>query len=98
MKYARIARFEGGEGNVDDRIEEIRNRMREGRNEGGPRVHAMMLVDRENNRGANLMICDTEEDLRQIDERMNSMDPPPGSGRRTSVELYEIAIDSDSLE
>ncbi len=56
--YVRIARFEGAEGNWDERIEEVRNRMRS-REEGSPMAaargavkRAMMLVDRENDRGA----------------------------------------------
>jgi hypothetical protein len=97
MKYARIARFEGAEGNWDERIEEIRKRMREGSGSRGAGVRSLMLVDREGGRGASLILCESEEDLRRMDELMNSMSPPAGGGRRTSVELYEVAVDSDSL-
>ncbi|MDP8909913.1 MAG: hypothetical protein M3N47_12540 [Chloroflexota bacterium] len=53
----------------------------------------MMLVDRENNRGVDVIFCETEEDLRRVDQAMNEMSPPPGAGTRTSVEVYEVAVD-----
>lgn len=100
--YVRIARFENAEGNWEERIEEIRNRMHGGGQggegsamEGARRTvkRAMMLVDRENGRGAGLIFCDSEEDLRRVDEAMNQMSPPPGGGTRSSVEMYEVALD-----
>ena len=98
--YVRIARFEGGEGNWDERIEDIRGRMAEGmRNpqEAMPVKRSLMLVDREGRRRANVMFCESEDDLRKVDEYMNSMNPPSGTGTRTGVEMYEVAIDSDEL-
>jgi len=97
--YVRIARFENAEGNWDERIEEIGKRMRNP-GEGSPMAEArggvkraMMLVDRENGRGAGLIFCETEEDLRRVDEAMNQMNPPAGGGTRSSVEMYEVAVD-----
>ncbi len=97
--YVRIARFENAEGNWDERIEEIRNRMRNP-GEDSPMAAArgavkrgMMLVDRENGRGAGLIFCETEEDLRRVDAAMNQMSPPDGGGTRSSVEMYEVAVD-----
>jgi hypothetical protein len=95
--YVRIARFEGGEGNWDERIDEIRGRMAAGRQEDVPVKRALMLADREAGRGASIMFCETEDDLRRIDEYMNAQSPPPGGGTRTSVERYEVAVDSDEL-
>jgi hypothetical protein len=97
--YVRIARFEGSGENWDERIAEIRERMASGM--GGddrpPIKRQLMLVDRENGRGAGVSFCETEDDLRKVDEFMNNMSPPGGSGTRSSVELYEVAIDSDEL-
>jgi hypothetical protein len=97
--YVRIARFENSDGNWDERIEEVRNRIR-GDGAGSPMAEArgavkraMMLVDRENGRGAGVIFCDSEEDLRRVDEAMNQMSPPPGGGTRASVEMYEVAVD-----
>ena len=93
----RVARFEVAE-DSEPPIEEIRQRMKEG--SGGsemPVQRGLMLVDRENRRGASLMACETEEDLRRVDEYMNSMAPVAGAGRRTSVDMYEVVLDSDEL-
>jgi hypothetical protein len=98
--YVRIARFEAGEGSWADRIDEIRGRMAEGmRNQQDevPVQRSLMLVDREGGRGASVMFCNSEDDLRRVDEYMNAMTPPAGSGTRTSVEMYEVALDSDEL-
>lgn len=53
----------------------------------------MMLVDRDNDRGASVIFCETEEDLRRVDQAMNEMSPPPGAGTRASAETYEVAVD-----
>ncbi|HEX2708424.1 MAG TPA: hypothetical protein VHM66_10505 [Solirubrobacterales bacterium] len=53
----------------------------------------MLLVDRESNRGANLVLCETEDDLRRVDAALNEMTPAGGPGARTSVEMYEVALD-----
>lgn len=52
----------------------------------------MLLVDRETNRGANLIFCDTEADLRRADAALNEM-TPAGGRARTSVEMWEVAPD-----
>lgn len=97
--FVRIARFEGGEGNWDERISGVRERMREavGSQDAPPISRALMLVDREGGRGASVMFCETESQLQQIDEMMNSMDMPAGGGRRVGVEMYEVAVDSEDL-
>jgi hypothetical protein len=56
-----------------------------------------MLVDRENGRAAAVAFCETEDDLRKVDDFMSSQTPPGGSGARSSVELFEVAVDSDEL-
>lgn len=96
--FVRIARFEGGEENWDERISAVRERIRGavGSNDGPPISRALMLVDREGGRGASVMFCETESQLQQIDEMMNSMDPPAGGGHRVGVEMYEVAVDSDN--
>ncbi|HET7555018.1 MAG TPA: hypothetical protein VFJ75_05140 [Gaiellaceae bacterium] len=98
--YVRIARFEDAEGDWDQRIEDVRGQMVEGmrnRQDEVPVKRSLMLVDRAGGRGASVMFCEGAEDLRKVDEYMNSMTPPAGAGRRTSVEMYEVALDSDEL-
>jgi len=97
--YVRIARFEGAEGNWDERISDIRERMASGQagEDRPPIQRALMLVDRENGRGASVAFCETEDDLRKVDDFMNSQSPPGGTGARSSVELFEVAVDTDKL-
>ena len=97
--FVRIARFEGGEGNWDERISGVRDRIRGsvGSQDAPPISRALMLVDREGGRGASVVFCETESQLHQIDEMMNSMDMPVGGGRRVGVEMYEVAVDSEDL-
>ena len=37
----------------------------------------MLFVDREDNRGANLFLCETEDDLRRIDAALDETTPRP---------------------
>jgi hypothetical protein len=95
--YVRIARFEGSDENWDERIEEVRQRIAGGdgpmQEVRGSVKRAMMLVDREGGHGASVIFCDSREDAQKIDQAMNQMNPAPGGGSRSSVEIYEVAID-----
>ena len=55
----------------------------------------MLLVDRESNRAANLILCETEDDLRRVNAAMNEITPAAGRGARTSVEMYEVVVDEE---
>ena len=93
--YARIAQFEGSPEEVDARIAEVRRRMQS--DEMGMRQYvsrSMMLVDRQSGAGAGIIFCESEDDLRKVDEIMNNATPPPGMGTRRSVAMYEVAVDS----
>ena len=97
--WVRIARFEGAEDNWEERIEVVGRRMR-GEDPDAPMAQerglvkrAVMLVDRENRRAAGLLFCETKDDLERLDEAMQKMNPPSGGGTRSSVEMYEVAVD-----
>jgi hypothetical protein len=99
--YVRIARFEGGERNWDDFAATVGETIRSG-GQGTPfekvadaAKRVMLLVDRDNNRGANMFLCETEDDLRRIDAALNETTPEPGRGARTSVEMYEVLLDEE---
>lgn len=99
--YVRIARFEGGDRNWDDFAVDVREAVRSG-GQGTPFERAsdaakrvMLLVDRESNRGANLILCETEDDLRRVDAAMSQITPAAGRGARTSVEMYEVLLDEE---
>jgi hypothetical protein len=99
--YVRIAQFEGGDRSWDDFAAGIRDSIRSGA-EGTPLEknleaikRVMLLVDRESNRGANLIVCETEDDLLRVDAALNEMTPAAGRGARTSVEIFEVVLDEE---
>lgn len=93
--YARVARFEGGDREAIRRTaEEIRAQAGSGPPEGVPATGFTLLVDPEGGRVLGVTLFATEADLRAGDKTLNEMTPPGGGlGRRTSVEMYEIAVD-----
>jgi hypothetical protein len=103
--YVRIARFEGIDvGRVDADVDEMRSQMRSGElpADAPPEAQTLMttvrrfvqLVDRQNATTLGLAFCESEEDVRSADEALNAMSPPTDAmGRRTSVEIYEVALD-----
>ena len=94
--YARVATFEGDPANADQAISSVRSQVESGQRPPGLEgaKGMMMLVDRESGKGMGITFFDSEDDLRRGDEALNNMDPA-GGGRRTSVELYEVAIRFD---
>jgi hypothetical protein len=97
--HARVATFEGGDPEqVRQMVEEIRQRAASGPPEGVPAVGLLLLHRADEGKVINVSLFETEEDLRQGDETLNSMDPPvPGAlGQRTSVEVYEVGVKLDA--
>jgi hypothetical protein len=99
--YVRIAQFEGGDRSWDEFAAGIRDSIRSGA-EGTPLEtdldavkRIMLLVDRESNRGVNLIVCETEDDLRRVDAALNEMTPAGGRGTRTSVDMFEVVLDEE---
>jgi hypothetical protein len=105
--YVRAARFEGGDPErADEQIAALRRQVEAGAkgevpDDVPPEMRVLMetvtrfvqLVDRESGTWLALSFCRSEDDLRRADEALNAMSPASGEGRRTSVELYEVAID-----
>jgi hypothetical protein len=93
--YARVAKWDGAEAAaMRSAAEEINSQASSGPPEGVPAKGFLLLIDPENGRSLAVALFETEEDLRQGDEVLNSMSPPDdGMGRRTSVETYEVAVD-----
>ena len=55
-----------------------------------------MLADRENGAVLSAMFCDSADDLAAADRILNEMTPPATySGRRVTVEQYEVLLDED---
>jgi hypothetical protein len=90
--YARLATFESDPADVDDAIRMVRSRVESGDTPPGLEgAKMMMLVNRETGKGVGLTIFESEEAMRRGDEALNAMDPE-GSERRTSVEFYEVPV------
>jgi hypothetical protein len=93
--YARVAKWEGAEGDALRRsADEINAQAASGPPEGVPAKGFLMLIDPESGRSLSVALFETEEDRRQGDETLNSMTPSHDDvGKRTSVEMYEVAVD-----
>jgi hypothetical protein len=92
--YARVAKWEGADA---DSLRASAKEMssQSGPPEGVPATGFTLLIDPDGGRSLAIGFFETEEDLRKGDETLNSMNPSDadGSGKRTSVEMYEVAID-----
>jgi hypothetical protein len=91
--YARIATFESDPGTVDDAIELVRSEVQGETPEGLEGAKMMMLVNRETGKGLGVTLFDSEDAMRRGDEALNNMSPGQ-SERRTSVEFYEVPVET----
>ncbi len=104
--YARLARFEGVDAaGLDEQVAEIKRQLestRDGLPDDAPAEARVLsetvsrfveLVDRENGRLIGITFCETEEDMGRANEALDRLSPTQGGGRRTSLEIYEVAID-----
>jgi hypothetical protein len=93
--YARIAKFEGGD---PEQAAAMRDQIEADMASGTPpeglegAKEVMLLVDREGGTRLGIVFFDTEEDMRRGDEALNAMSPGEASGRRSGVEIYEVAF------
>ena len=90
--YARIATFESDPSRIDEAINQVRSEVESDETPAGLEgAKMMMLVDRKTGRGLGVTIFDSEEAMRRGDEALNAMNPG-ASERRTSVEFYEVPV------
>ena len=97
--HARVATWEGGDPDqTRASIGQIQERAQSGPPEGVPAVGFLMLLSPDANKVLAISLYETEEDLKQGDATLNSMDPPiqDGMGKRTSVELFEVPVKIDA--
>jgi len=90
--YARVVRWEGADADtLEKTAAEIREQAAGGPPEGVPAKGLLLLTDGESGRAMAISLFETEEDYRQGDETLSSMNPPSGGmGRRIAVEKYEV--------
>src|SRR5687768_16282003 len=94
--YARVARWEGGDGEaLRASGKDMNERAGAGPTEGVPAKGFLMLIDPDGGRSLAIALFETEEDMRKGDETLNAMTPEGGGdvGQRSAVEMYEVAVD-----
>lgn len=95
--YARVARWDGADAEaLRTSARELAERVPAGPPPGVPSTGLLMLIDPDGGSSIAISLYATEADLREGDATLNAMDPDPGAGNvgtRTSVEMYEVAVD-----
>jgi hypothetical protein len=90
--HARVATFESDPATVDDAINMVRAEVESGDTPAGLEgARMLMLVDRKSGKGIGITLFESEEAMRRGDEALNAMSPGQ-SERRTSVEFYEVPV------
>ncbi len=94
--YARVAAFENRDmSRIDELVEIVRERARSAKELPELRC-LLMLVDRRGGTAVGISFFDTEEAIVRAEpefERMGDEIPEELRGRRTSVDVYEVAIE-----
>ena len=94
--YARVATFESDPASVDDAIKMVRAEVESGDTPAGLEgAKMLMLINRQSGKGLGITLFETEEAMRRGDEALNAMSPG-ASERRTSVEFYEVPVQTVS--
>jgi hypothetical protein len=91
-----VATFEGDR----EQMQQVAKTMAEetassGPPEGVPAKEFLLLTSRDSGKTLGIVFFETEDDLRQGDEALNAMSPPPGAegmGHRVGVEIFEVAV------
>ena len=92
--HARIATFESDPANVDDAINMVRAQVESGETPPGLEdAKKLMLENRETGKGVGITLFESYEAMRRGDEALNAM-IPGGTERRTSVEFYEVPVET----
>jgi hypothetical protein len=94
--HARVATFESDPANIDSAIDMVRAEVESGDTPPGLEgAKMLMLVNRESGKGLGVTLFESEEAMRRGDEALNAMNPG-ASERRTSVEFYEVPVQTIS--
>jgi hypothetical protein len=91
--YARVATFESDPAKVDDAIAMIRSQVEGDAPSGLEGAKMLMLVNRESGKGVGITLFESEEAMRRGDEALDAMNPG-ATERRTSVEFFEVPVET----
>jgi hypothetical protein len=92
--FARMATFEVDDPEMIDGEIETTRRHTEGGSfpDGIPAVGFLMMIDRAGGKVVEVLLFDTEDDLREGDATMSAMAPEEGSMHRVGLDLFEVAV------
>jgi heme-degrading monooxygenase HmoA len=95
--YARVATFESDPARVEDAIRMVRAEVESDETPPGLEgAKMLMLVNRESGKGVGITLFESEEAMRRGDEALNAMNPGANE-RRTSVEFFEVPVETVGL-
>ena len=89
--WARVARFEGDPGSIDERIGRLRSAVESG--DLPPElagVKLLVLVDRESGAALGVTLFESEDAMRKGDAVLSA--GPGHTGTRLSVDFYEVPL------
>ena len=90
--HARVAVFEADPASLDNFVGHVRTDVESGQLPSGLEgIRMMMLVNRESGKGLVITLFESEDAMRRGDEALNAMNPG-GDSRRSSVEFYEVPV------
>lgn len=89
MALARVVSFEGV---GRERVEEMKQRMNEGRPDDVPATEIVMLYDAGAEKATVVLFFDNEDDYNRADATLSAMPADDTPGQRTSVGRYEVAV------
>lgn len=97
--WVRVARFEGGTAaGLDAEMARSRQSLEEAKTRGLPPglegvTRVVEAINRTEGTGIALVYCESEDDLRRVDQALDEMSPSADAGRRVSVGIYELITD-----
>ncbi len=91
---ARVTTFEGGTGDgIRAAVEQLRSDIPQGPPPGVKSSGLTVLIDPDGGRVMMIGLFASEEDLRASESALEEMSPPDGTGKRTSVDVYQVGAD-----
>jgi len=89
MALARVVSFEGV---GQERVEEMKQQMNEGRPDDIPATEIVLLYDAGAEKATVVLFFDNEDDYNRADATLSAMPADETPGQRTSVGRYEVAV------
>ncbi|HET8639497.1 MAG TPA: hypothetical protein VFL89_04520 [Solirubrobacterales bacterium] len=89
MALARVVSFDGVS---QERVEEMKQQMNEGRPDDIPATEIVMLYDAEAEKSVVVLFFDNEDDYNRADATLSAIPADDTPGQRTSVGRYQVEV------